>query len=232
MTSEGEQDYEIVFHEKFLGLEMRPREKEGSLGAVVLDCLTPLTRQRVTRGSWVTSVNGRTVANEPYALIRKLLLLAQKNPPLTLTFRSPCLETLEMANPTAVALTTSFRPTLAPMRGDLIICVVMALNLKHGANFVQVELEGTPLFTSTVDVSRNLDFKQRLTFRKFTPEPGKVATATVMRSKALRKDKKIGRCEFTLPTSFSTMKRDTLELRNKKGDITGLLILNSILLVP
>jgi len=220
---EGEQDYEVVFCESFLGIELRPRDQATKSGAVVTDCLTQYTHNFVERGSWVTSVNNRTVDGEPYEMIRRHIQLAQQNPPMTMTFRrSPSLNLLGQPG-----------KAMGPIQGDLIFYVVVALNLKHDANFVEVEVDGQKVFTSTAKTSsRNPEFKQRLTFRKFRPAPGRIAKVKVGKRRRVRKDKVVGSCQIELPTSFSNMERHTIEISKKGSQISsGVLVLNSILVV-
>jgi len=206
-----EQDYEVVFTDNFLGLELKARDPEAKTGALVKKRHTDHAKSAVSKEAWVTSVNNRWVCGHPYEVIKKTLQNALQTPPVVLTFRAP--------------IEKQYGPK---ERGLLLIRVVCALNLKSSANYCQVDVGETKLCTRSKSKSQNIEWQEKLAFKNFRPNLGKKAVITVLESRSLLKDNAIGTCEFEIPTRFSSMKRETLELKNKKGGVTGLIVLHSI----
>merc|ERR1712157_464569 len=103
-------------------------------------------------------------------------------------------------------------------RGLLLIRVVCALNLLSNANYAQVEVGETKLCTRSKARDNNVEWQEKLAFKNFRPAIGKEATVSVMNSNAIRSDNCVGKCQFVIPTRFSSMKRETLEIKDKKGN--------------
>lgn len=208
--SKEEQDYEVVFTESFLGLELMPKTKDG-INAVVKKRHSELAKTAVTKNSYITSVNNKWVCNEEYNTIKELLKDALTLPPTIITFRAPLA-----------------RAYAQNERGLLLVKVVAALNLKSQANYAQVLVGETRLSTRSRSKNNNVEWQEKLGFKNFRPKIGKTATVYVYETRALLGDNMVGSCEYELPTRFSSMKRDTVELRDQKDDVTGLVVLQTI----
>jgi len=206
----GEQDYEVVFTESFLGIELMQQTKDGK-NAVVRKRHSDLAKRAVTPNSFITSINNKWVCNEEYNTIKEVLKDALKVPPTIITFRAPVAQAYSQNE-----------------RGLLIIKVVAGLNLKSGANYAQVVVGETKLNTRSRSKSNNVEWQEKLVFKNFRPSIGKTATVAVFEARSLLGDNMVGSGEVHLPTRFSNMTRETIDLKNKKGHLVGLVVLQTI----
>lgn len=206
-----EQDYEVVFTESFLGLELMQMQKDGR-NAIVRKRHSDLAKSAVTAKSWVTSIDSKWVYNQKYSTIKDCLKNSLKSAPTVMTFRA-------MIGPQYGQ----------NVRGLLLIRVVAALNLLQSANYAQIMVGETKLNTRSKSKSQNVEWQEKLAFKNFRPQIGKTAIVRVCDSRTLMSDSVIGSCEFELPTRFSNMNRETLELTDKKGKLVGLIVLHSII---
>jgi len=207
----GEQDYEVVFTESFLGLELMQLTKDGR-NAIVRKRHSDLAKRAVTDKSYITSINNKWVCNEQYDTIKDVLKDALTSPPTVITFRAPVVKAYGQNE-----------------RGILLVKVVAALNLISSANYAQVTVGDTKLNTRSRKKGNNVEWQEKLAFKNYRPELGKTAVVSVFETRALLGDNLVGSCEFELPTRFSNMKRETLELKNKKGRVSGLIVLQIII---
>lgn len=206
-----EQDYEVVFTESFLGLELMQMQKDGR-NAIVRKLHSDLAKSAVTAKSWVTSIDHKWVYNQKYSTIKDCLKNSLKSAPTVMTFRA------------------KIGPQYGQnVRGLLLIRVVAALNLLQSANYAQIIVGDTKLNTRSKSKSQNVEWQEKLAFKNFRPQIGKTATVRVCDSRTLMSDSVIGSCEFELPSRFSSMNRETLELTDKKGKLVGIIVLHSII---
>jgi len=205
-----EQDYEVVFTESFLGLELGAQTRDGK-NALVQERHSELAKQAVTQNSYITSINTKWVNNEEYATIREILKDALKSPPTVITFRAPIAKAFAQNE-----------------RGTLLVKVVAGLNLISTANYAQVVVGETKLNTRSRKKSNNVEWQEKLAFKNYRPSLGKTAVVNVFETKAMMGDSLVGTCEFELPTRFSCMSRENLDLKSKKGKLTGLIVLQTI----
>jgi len=204
-----EQDYEVIFTESFLGLELMHMTKDGR-NAIVKKRHSDLAKTAVTAKSWVVSIDHKWVYNHKYPVIKDCLKNSLKSAPTVMTFRAMIVDNQNE-------------------RGLLIIRVVAALNLIQSANYAQIIVGETKLNTRSRSKSQNVEWQEKLAFKNFRPQIGKTATVRVCDSRTLMSDAIIGSCEFELPTRFSSMIRRTLELTTKKGKLVGIIVLHSII---
>jgi len=150
------------------------------------------------------------VYDEKYATIKDVLKSALASVPTVITFRAP--------------IKTYGKEEF----GRLWVRVVAALNLIASANYVQVKVGSTKLNTRSLKKRQNLDWQEKLAFKKFRPAVGKRAHIQVCETRTILSDRVIGSCEMILPRRFSTMTRETLELTDKKGNVTGLVVIHCV----
>jgi len=206
-----EQDYEVIFTESFLGLELMQMNKDGR-NAIVRARHSDLAKTAVTAKSWVTSIDHKWVHNLMYSTIKDCLKNSLKAAPTVMTFRARIEEQYGQNE-----------------RGLLLVRVVAALNLAQSANYAQIIVGETKLNTRSKSKNQNVEWQEKLAFKNYRPQLGKTAIVRVCDSRTLMSDAVIGSCEFELPTRFSSMMRHTLDLTTgKKKKLVGIIVLHCI----
>mmetsp|Transcript_44418 Transcript_44418/g.54401 ORF Transcript_44418/g.54401 Transcript_44418/m.54401 type:complete len:562 (-) Transcript_44418:53-1738(-) len=220
--SADEFDYDVTFTSSVLGLELYP-DKDGN-NCVVGRCLSKTSKKHVDPGSIITKVNDVPVAGLSYDMVRDAVKTASKYPPLTLKFR------IKMSNINKKDNDFGYGQQNNPNeRGYLKIKVVAGVQLKHRASYCVVQVGSARLSTREVPRNEHPEWQEMLTFKNFRPDKGKKAIVQVFDHSSILKDKKIGECQFEVPTKFNKLQRDTLELKTSKSKLAGVIILNSII---
>ena len=67
-----------------------------------------------------------------------------------------------------------------------------------------------------------------LCFKNFRCDHGKQATIRVYGHKAIGHDKEIGHASYPLPVRFNELQNDTLELKNNKDHLHGILTVHTM----
>lgn len=114
-------------------------------------------------------------------------------------------------------------------RGYLKVKVVAGVQLKHRASYCVVQVGNARLSTREVQRNEHPEWQEMLTFKNFRPDNNKSAVVSVYDHSTILKDKKIGTVEYVLPVEFNKLQRDTLELKTSKGKLSGVIILNTII---
>lgn len=207
----NETDYEVIFTESFLGLELQKGSADG-VNAVVKRLHSDHAKSAVSVNSFITSIDHIWVYKEKYVNIKDVLKNALSFAPTAITFRAPI-------------------PKYGKnVYGVLMIRVVAALNLISTANYAQVQVGSTKLNTRSLRKKQNVEWQEKLAFKKFRPAVGRTAIIKVCLTRTLLADYVVGACEFLLPTRFSSMNRDTLELTDKRGNLRGLVLVHSVVI--
>merc|ERR1719233_969511 len=121
------------------------------------------------------------VHNEKYETIKEVLKNALSFAPTVITFRSPNVKVYGKNE-----------------LGRLMIRVVAALNLISMANYAQVSIGSTKLSTRSLSKKNNVEWQEKLAFKKFRPAVGKTAVIQVCETRTLLADKVVGTCKLIL----------------------------------
>eukprot|EP01083_Nonionella_stella_P022201 61413_1 len=209
-------DYDVTFTTSVLGLELYP-DKEGK-NCIVGKCLSKTSKKFVDPSSIIVAVNDVWVAGMSYDMVRDAIKQAAKYPPLKIQFRVKMKDIGKKKDNAGMN-----------ERGYLKVKVVAGVQLKHRASYCVVQVGNARLSTREVPRDEHPEWQEMLTFKNFRPDVGKKATVTVYDHSTILKDKKIGTTEYEIPTRFNKLQRDTLELKSSKNKLSGVLILNTII---
>jgi len=110
-------------------------------------------------------------------------------------------------------------------RGDLKIEVRCAMQLKRAANVATVSVAEYRLKTDTVSCTENPIWKETLIFNNFRPDQGKKGQITVLDKSSILGQTVVGSAEFRLLESLNVKKRMTLDLRDSKGKVSGIVVI-------
>ena len=208
-------DYDVTFTTSVLGLELYP-DRDGK-NCIVGKCLSRTSKKFVDPSSIIVAVNDMWVAGMSYDMVRDAIKQAAKYPPLKIQFR------VKMNN-------IGKKKNLGMNeRGYLKVKVVAGVQLKHRASYCVVQVGNARLSTREVPRDEHPEWQEMLTFKNFRPDKGKKAIVTVYDHSTILKDKKIGTTSYEIPTSFNKLQRDTLELKSTRGKLSGVIILNTII---
>merc|ERR1712228_398984 len=208
-------DYDVTFTTSVLGLELYP-DRDGK-NCIVGKCLSKTSKKFVDPSSIIIAVNDMWVQNMSYDMVRDAIKQAAKYPPLKIQFRVKMKDIGKKKN------------AGINERGYLKVKVVAVVQLKHRASYCVVQVGNARLSTQEVQRDEHPEWQEMLTFKNFRPDAGKKATVTVYDHSTILKDKKIGTTEYEIPTQFGKLQRDTLELKSSKGKLSGVVILNTII---
>eukprot|EP00483_Globobulimina_turgida_P001838 UN01840 len=159
------------------------------------------------------------VAGMSYDMVRDAIKQAAKYPPLKMQFRVK-MKDIGKKKGGGGGMND---------RGYLKVKVVAGVQLKHRASYCVVQVGNARLSTREVPRNEHPEWQEMLTFKNFRPDQGKKAVVTVYDHSTILKDKKIGVTEYELPTHFNKLQRDTLELKSSKKKLSGVVILNTII---
>eukprot|EP00483_Globobulimina_turgida_P001482 UN01484 len=113
-------------------------------------------------------------------------------------------------------------------RGLLQIKVIACMQLKHAARYVSIQIGKACVSTKAVKNSNeHPEWNEVLSFNNFRCGHDKTALVTVYDKSSILKDKKVGSIQYALPVKFNSLKNDTMELRDDKGRIAGVILLNA-----
>ncbi|ETO29827.1 hypothetical protein RFI_07294, partial [Reticulomyxa filosa] len=143
-------DYEVVFTESVLGMELTP-DADGN-NCLVTRCIGNVAKQKVDPGSLILSINGVLVAGLSYDAVRDAIKAAAKNPPLTVTFRQKLVSHLSG--------NANFHSSLENDRGYLKVKVVAGLQLKHPASYAVIQVGSARLSTHAVSRSEHPEWNE------------------------------------------------------------------------
>jgi len=214
-------DYDVTFTTSVLGLELYP-DRDGK-NCIVGKCLSKTSKKFVDPSSMIVAVNDMWVAGMSYDMVRDAIKQAAKYPPLKIQFRVK-MNNIGKNKERAMNGKEAFNE-----RGYLKVKVVAGVQLKHRASYCVVQVGNARLSTREVQRDEHPEWQEMLTFKNFRPDEGKKATVTVYDHSTILKDKKIGSAQYEIPTAFNKLQRDTLELKNNKGKLSGVIILNTII---
>ncbi|ETO24171.1 hypothetical protein RFI_12989, partial [Reticulomyxa filosa] len=216
-------DYEVVFTESVLGMELSP-DPDGK-NCIVTRCMSEIAKAHVDPGSLIISINDVWVAGLSYDAVRDTVKSAAKHPPLTITFR-------EKVN-------RGGGGHHAEERGYLKVKVVAGIQLRHPGSYAVVQVGSARLSTHTVTRNEHPEWNEMITFKNFRPDPNKSFVFAVISItlgifnlffySVYLIDKLIGQAEFHLPLELNKLQRDTLDLISSKGKLAGVIVLNSII---
>jgi len=215
-SAADEFDYDVTFTTSVLGLELYPG-KDGK-NCIVGKCLSKTSKKFVDPSSIIIAVNDMWVHNMSYDMVRDSVKQAAKYPPLKMQFRVKMKDIGKKKNNGGIN-----------ERGYLKVKVVAGVQLKHRASYCVVQVGNARLSTQEVQRDEHPEWQDMLTFKNFRPDAGKKAIVTVFDHSTILKDKKIGTTEYEIPTEFGKLQRDTLELKSSKGKLSGVIILNTII---
>jgi len=237
-------DYEVVFHQRTLGLELE--SGTGGVNAVVKSLETPIARKQIFRGSLVCSVNnvwliGATLEDIELNIVHEA---TNVGPPLCVRFRAKrrlrdeYLQSYEkIVNNRDLSSNTSpsreeikMRTSNSSLRandrtrkslGTLNVTVESCFDLLQNASFVTVSVLNTTCTSNKVQPSESPVWNEILKWKHYDIKKyaGEKALFKVWQYNRFTSNTCVGQVEVVLPTELNFEKKYDLILKDGKKSV-------------
>jgi len=202
-TKPEEFDYQVVFHESHLGLELEPTSK-GNKNALVTGFTNKFAAKHVHHGSLLVAVNKVWLIGKTITTIEDIIISKVKQPPLILRFRGK-----------------RWMKNFNLNEGQLVIRVNKGMKLCKSATHVSIEVDKKVQQTVGCQASKEPKFDECLCWKPFVAKEGQTATLTVQQQNKFLPNSTVGTGTFKLPHQIRAFEDINVDIKNSKNEKTG-----------